>query len=51
MLTNIHLVLHNYASVFEDIDASLKLVPDGATSDQVRKTREQVPRALERTRS
>ncbi|HUJ29965.1 MAG TPA: carboxypeptidase regulatory-like domain-containing protein [Candidatus Acidoferrum sp.] len=50
-LTNIHLALHNYAAVLQDIDAYLKLVPDGPTSDQVRKTRAQLERALNRARS
>lgn len=50
-LTNIHLALHNYPSVLQDIDAYLKLVPQGPTSDQVRKTRQQVARALEKTQA
>jgi predicted Zn-dependent protease len=50
-LTNIHLALRNYASVLQDIDAYLKLVPDSPTSDQVRKTRQQVERALEKTQA
>jgi tetratricopeptide (TPR) repeat protein len=51
MLTNIHLSLRNYASVLQDIDAYLGLVPNSPTSDQVRKTRQQVERALEKTRA
>jgi tetratricopeptide (TPR) repeat protein len=51
MLTNIHLALHNYALVLQDADAYLQLVPNSPTSDQVRKTREQVERALEKTRA
>jgi tetratricopeptide (TPR) repeat protein len=47
-LTNIHLALHNYAAVLQDIDAYLKLDPSSPTSDQVRKTRQQVARALEK---
>ena len=50
-LTNIHLALRNYASVLQDIDAYLKLVPDSPTSDQIRKTRQQVERALEKTQA
>jgi len=50
-LTNIHLALHNYASVLQDIDAYLNLVPNSPTSDQVRKTRQQVERALEKMRA
>jgi len=49
VLTNIHLALHSYPAVLQDIDAYLKFVPNGPTSDQVRKTREKVQRALERT--
>jgi hypothetical protein len=49
ILTNIHLALHNYGLVLQDMDAYLKLVPNSPTSDQVRKTRQQVERALERT--
>jgi tetratricopeptide (TPR) repeat protein len=47
-LLNIHLALHDYVSVLQDADAYLKLVPDSPLSDQVRKTREQVERALQR---
>ena len=50
-LTNIHLALRNYPSVLQDIDSYLKLVPDSPTSDQVRKTRAQVARALEKTQT
>lgn len=50
-LTNIHLALRNYPSVLQDIDGYLKLVPDSPTSDQVRKTRAQVARALEKTQA
>jgi Tfp pilus assembly protein PilF len=51
ILINTHLALHNYASVLQDIDAYLELVPNSPTSDQVRKTRQQVERALEKTRA
>lgn len=51
ILTNIHLALHHYVSVLQDMDAYLKLVPNSPTSDQVRKTRQQVERALERTQA
>ncbi len=48
MLTNIHLALHNYAAVLGDIDAYLKLDPGSPTSDQVRRMRQQVARAVEK---
>jgi Carboxypeptidase regulatory-like domain len=51
VLTDIHLALHNYSSVLQDADAYLKLVPKGPTSDQVRKMRLQVRRALERAQA
>lgn len=50
-LTNIHLALRDYRSALADIDSYLKLVPDGPASDQVRKTRAQVARALDRPAS
>jgi tetratricopeptide (TPR) repeat protein len=46
VLADIHLTLHDYPAVVQDADAYLKLVPDGPVSDQVRKTRQQVARAL-----
>jgi Tfp pilus assembly protein PilF len=51
VLSNIHLALHNYGSVLQDMDAYLKLVPNSPTSDQVRKTRQQVERALEKAQA
>lgn len=51
MLTNIHLALHRYADVLGDIDAYLKLDPSSPTSEQVRKTRLQVARAVEKAQA
>ena len=48
-LLNIHLALRDYRAVLADADAYLNLVPSGASSDQVRKTRAQVQRALDRS--
>jgi Tfp pilus assembly protein PilF len=50
-LLNIHLALHDYHAVLADADAYLNLVPSGASSDQVRKTRAQVQRSLDRPHS
>lgn len=49
VLADIHLALRDYPAVVQDAGAYLNLVPDGPTSDQVRKTREQVERALAKT--
>jgi predicted Zn-dependent protease len=51
MLTNIHLALHRYADVLGDIDAYLKLDPSSPTSEQVRKTRLQVTKAVEKAQA
>jgi predicted Zn-dependent protease len=51
VLTDIHLALHKYDSVLHDADAYLRLVPSGTTSEQVRKMRLQVQRALERAQT
>ncbi|HTS13509.1 MAG TPA: carboxypeptidase regulatory-like domain-containing protein [Candidatus Limnocylindrales bacterium] len=48
-LANIHIALRNYAAVLIDLDSYLKLTPDGPTSDQVRHTRAQVARTLDRS--
>lgn len=51
MLTNIHLALHKYSDVLGDIDAYLKLDPSSPTSEQVRRTRLQVTRAVEKAQA
>jgi len=51
MLTNIHLALKNYSSALQDIDAYLKLDPGSPTSEQVRKTREQISHAIEKAQA
>jgi Carboxypeptidase regulatory-like domain/Tetratricopeptide repeat len=47
ILTNIHIGMHNYAEVLNDVDAYLKLDPNSPTSEQMRATRAQVAKALE----
>ncbi len=51
ILTNIHIALHSYTAVLSDIDAYLKLDPSSPTSEQVRKTRQQVARAIEKAQA
>jgi hypothetical protein len=46
VLTNIHIELHEYPAVVEDIDAYLKLDPNSAASEQMRATRAQVLKAM-----
>jgi Tfp pilus assembly protein PilF len=51
VLADIHVALHNYSAVLEDAEAYLKLVPDSPLSDQVRRTRQHVEAALQRTQT
>src|SRR5437879_9641646 len=46
LLANIHIPKRDYPALLGDLDTFLKLEPNGPTSDQVRQTRETVPRAL-----
>jgi Flp pilus assembly protein TadD len=48
VLANIHIHLRNYPGVLEDLDAYLKLDPNGANADQARHLRDQVQTALEK---
>jgi Tfp pilus assembly protein PilF len=42
LLANIHIRKHDYPAVMEDLDAYLKLEPNGASSQQARETREKI---------
>ncbi len=46
LLANLHLRKRDYPSLLEDLDTYLKLEPNGTMSEQARRTREQVQRAL-----
>jgi tetratricopeptide (TPR) repeat protein len=47
ILTNIHLGMKEFPAALDDIDAYLKLDPKSPASEQMRKTREQVTKAIE----
>lgn len=49
LLANIHLDLRNYTAMLQEIDDYLKLDPTGPQADQVRKDRDQVLQALQKT--
>lgn len=49
ILANIHMQLHNNEAVLEDVDAYLKLEPDGQASAQARMLKAQMEKALGRT--
>ncbi len=51
LLANIHIRLHKYPAVLEDLDAYLKLAPNGAHAEQARQLREQVQTALEKAQA
>jgi Flp pilus assembly protein TadD len=51
LLANIHLDRRNYSAMLQDIDTYLKLDPTGPQADQVRKDRDQVLQALQKTPS
>jgi len=51
MLVDIHIRLHNYPLVLEDVNAYLRLEPNGPASDQVRRLREQVQQALQKAQA
>jgi len=48
LLANIHIRLNKYSAVLEDLNAYLKLDPNGAQADQARKLRDQIQTALEK---
>ncbi len=49
LLANIHLDQRNYNATLQDIDAYLKLDPTGKQADQVRKDRDQILQALQKS--
>jgi tetratricopeptide (TPR) repeat protein len=51
LLANIQINLRKYPAVLEDLDAYLKLAPNGAHADQARQLREQVQTALEKAQT
>lgn len=46
IMTNIHIAMHRYPDVLNDIDAYLQLDPNSSTSDAMRATRAQVVKAI-----
>ena len=51
LLVNIHIRLHKYPAVLEDVNAYLKLEPNGAHADQARQFRDQIQTALEKAQA
>jgi tetratricopeptide (TPR) repeat protein len=51
ILANIHMQLHNNEAVLDDVNAFLKLEPDGPSSAQARKIKDQMERTLGRSPS
>lgn len=47
LLSNLHMRSRNYPSLVKDLDAYLRLAPNGPASEQARKMRDQVKKALE----
>ena len=47
LLYNIHIHTDDYKSALQDTESYLKLTPDGATADRVRRMQEQVQKALQ----
>ena len=48
LLYNIHIHTDDYKSALQDTESYLKLTPDGATADRVRRMQEQVQKALQK---
>ena len=46
LLANIHVKLHNYPALLDDLNAYLKIMPTGADADQARQLRDKVQQAL-----
>jgi Tfp pilus assembly protein PilF len=46
LLANIHVKLHNYPALLDDLNAYLKITPTGAAADQARQLREKIQQAL-----
>ena len=51
VLANIHIHLRKYPAVLEDLDAYLKLDPNGANANQARHLRDQVQAAIEKAQA
>jgi len=51
LLANIHIRMHKYPAVLEDLNAYLKLDPNGANADQARHIRDQIQTALEKAQA
>jgi len=47
LLYNLHIQTDDYKSALQDTESYLKLAPDGATADRVRRMQEQVKKALQ----
>jgi tetratricopeptide (TPR) repeat protein len=46
LLANIHVKLHNYPALLDDLNTYLKIMPSGANAEQARQLREKVEQAL-----
>lgn len=51
LLANVHLRLHDYSAVLADLDAYLKLDPNGTLAERARHLHEQVQAALQKSRA
>jgi cytochrome c-type biogenesis protein CcmH/NrfG len=51
LLANIHIRQHKYPAVLEDVNAYLKLEPNGASADQARHLRDQIQTVLEKVQA
>lgn len=51
LLANIHIRLHRYSAVLEDLNAYLKLEPNGDHAEQARQLRDQIQTALEKAQA
>jgi cytochrome c-type biogenesis protein CcmH/NrfG len=49
VLANVHNHQHDYPKLVADLDAYLKITPNGAQADQARQTRDQIRQVLNRT--
>jgi tetratricopeptide (TPR) repeat protein len=47
LLYNLHIHMEDYPAALRDTDSYLKLAPDGATADRVRKMQEQIQKAVQ----
>jgi tetratricopeptide (TPR) repeat protein len=51
LLANIHIELHKYSAVVEDVNTYLKLEPNGAHAEQARHLRDQIQTAMQKAQA